>query len=89
MIELGPWVYLSVFGVLIGSTIAELSIIGLRIPSNILITSLVGLAGAKAVLIALFFQHLKDEPRALSYFLIIGLVLVIVLMTISFLQVHV
>ncbi len=81
--------YVSVFGVLIVATIAELGIITLSLPSNIITTSLIGSAGLKAVLIALFFQHLKDEPKVLSSLLILGLIAAMILTTISFLQVHV
>ena len=81
--------YVSVFSVLIGVTIAELGIITLSLPSNVITTSLIGSAGLKAVLIALFFQHLKDEPKFLSSLLILGLIGAMILTTLTFLQVHV
>ncbi len=82
-------VYVAVFGVLIGVTAAELVLIGYQgLSRNLMTTTLIGLAGFKAVLVAAFFQHLKDEPRPLSTVLIAGLVIALALMSISFLQLH-
>lgn len=80
-------IYFVVFGVLIGSTVIELSIIGLPISPTIITASILGFAGLKAVLIAMFFQHLKDEPRSLSSMLLIGLITATILITISLLSV--
>lgn len=81
-------VYSGVFVTLIAITAGELSLINLNLSARIIFTSLIGLAGVKALLIAFFFQDLKDEPRALSTVLLLGLILAMVLMIISFLQFH-
>jgi len=52
------------------------------------VSILLGLAGMKAILIAMFYQHLKYEPRSLSSWVIIGLVIASLLMSLSFLQLH-
>lgn len=80
-------IYSSIFAVLIGSTAFELAIIGFPLPTRILTTLIMGLAGLKAVLIALFFQHLRHEPKALSLLLLMALGGAIVLITISLLQI--
>lgn len=85
---MGVQVYFAVFGVLIAATIAELLIIGQPLAAAVIVGSIITLAGMKAVLIALFYQHLKDEPRPLASLLLAGLVLAVILTTISFLQVH-
>jgi cytochrome c oxidase subunit 4 len=82
-------VYVTVFAVLVGVTAAELSLFGIQgISRTLTITTLIGLAGFKALLVAAFFQHLKDEPRPLSVVLLAGLVIAMALMSISFLQLH-
>jgi caa(3)-type oxidase subunit IV len=53
----------------------------------VLITSIIGLAGVKAVLVALFFQHLKDEPKAISSIVLFGFTAVILLITLSLLSI--
>lgn len=80
-------VYSSIFAVLIGSTAFELAIIGQPLARNVLVTSIMGLAGIKALLVALFFQHLKDEPRSVSSLLLLGLVAAFILLTLSLLSI--
>jgi len=78
----------AVFSALIAMTAGELALITLSLSANVIVTSLIGLAGVKALLIAIFFQDLKDEPRALSSVLLVGLGIAMLLMVITFLQVH-
>lgn len=81
--------YFAVFAVLVGVTAGELLLIGYQgLSRTLTTTTLIGLAGFKALLVAAFFQHLKDEPRPLSTVLLAGLVIAIALMSISFLQLH-
>jgi len=80
-------VYLIVFAILLGSTAFELAILGLPIARNLYVASLMGSAGVKAVLIAMFFQHLKYEPRPLSVVVLIPLLAAIILMGISVLSI--
>ncbi|MEK6920170.1 MAG: cytochrome C oxidase subunit IV family protein [Thermoproteota archaeon] len=78
----------AVFATLIAMTAGELALINLSLSASVIVTSLIGLAGVKASLIAIFFQDLKDEPRALSSVLLVGLGIAMLLMVITFLQVH-
>lgn len=78
----------AVFATLIAMTAGELALINLSLSASVIVTSLIGLAGVKALLIAIFFQDLKDEPRALSSVLLVGLGIAMLLMVITFLQVH-
>ncbi len=81
--------YIIVFAVLIGITAGELGLINIPgLSRNFLVTTLIGLAGVKAVLVAVFFQQLKDEPKPLSIVLIVGVVIVMALLSVSFLQLH-
>ncbi len=50
-------------------------------------TIILALAGMKAALVALFFQHLKAEPRALSSIVLLALLAIVPLLTLSFLQI--
>jgi len=78
-----------VFAVLIGITAGELGLISISsLSRDLIVTTLIGLAGVKAVLVAVFFQQLKDEPRPLSIVLIVGVVIVMALLSVSFLQLH-
>jgi len=65
-------VYLSVFAALISMTALELVIFGQPLPRLLVDLSIIGLAGGKALLIALFFQHLAYEPRSLSSLALLG-----------------
>ena len=75
--------YLIIFAILVGSTAFEILIMGVQMSQIVLIVSLVGSAGAKAFLIAMFFMHLKDEPKSLSIIVILPLIGAAILMTIS------
>ena len=85
MMKMG--VYLIVFVVLIVSTIAELLLVGQNISRFWLIMSIIVLAGLKAVLIAVFFQHLKDEPKSLSTLLLLPLLGAVAYLVISMVSV--
>lgn len=80
-------VYSMVFAILIGSTAFELVILGQPLARSVLVTFIMGLAGVKALFVALFFQHLKDEPRSVSSLILVGLVAVMILMTLSLLSI--
>ena len=78
-----------VFGLLVGITAVELVIVNLQLLTrSITVTTLIGLAGVKALFVAAFFQQLKDEPKSLSLVLLMGLVIAMALMIVSFLQLH-
>ena len=79
--------YILVFIVLVVTTALELVIAGRpSVTRSFLISSIVILTGIKAILIALFFQHLKDEPKSLSVLLIMGLIGALALTLISLLS---
>ncbi len=81
--------YVLVFGLLVAITAVEIVTVNLGILSrDLVVTTLIGLAGVKALFVAAFFQHLKDEPRSLSAVLVAGVAIAAVLMIISFLQLH-
>ena len=80
-------VYSTVFAILIGSTAFELLILGQPMARSVLVTFIMGLAGVKALFVALFFQHLKDEPRSVSSLVLLGLVSAMILMTLSLLSI--
>ncbi|MCS4538105.1 MAG: cytochrome C oxidase subunit IV family protein [Thaumarchaeota archaeon] len=84
---MGVVTYSAIFAILIGSTVFELILIGQPLSQQVLITSIIGLAGVKAVLVALFFQHLKDEPKAISSIVLFGFTAVILLITLSLLSI--
>jgi len=84
---LGVVTYSAIFAILIGSTVFELILIVQPLSRQLLITSIIGLTGVKAVLVALFFQHLKDEPKAISSLVLFGFMAVILLITISLLSI--
>jgi cytochrome c oxidase subunit 4 len=98
------YLYLLVFAILVGSTDIEVNIVSLypsasssitmlfgtiALSYGVIVSILLGLAGMKALLIALFYQHLKYEPRSLSAWVLIGLVMASLLMSLVFIQLHV
>ncbi|MBI2184908.1 MAG: cytochrome C oxidase subunit IV family protein [Thaumarchaeota archaeon] len=81
-------VYAGVFAFLMATTAVELMTIGMQLPRNILVTIIMSTAGLKAVVIAMFFQHLKDEPKALSILVIIPIIAAAALIGISILSIQ-
>lgn len=84
------YLYLLIFAILVGSSDIEFNLaeISQSVPYISYVSILLGLAGMKAILIALFYQHLKYEPRSLSSWVIIGAVIASLLMSLSFIQLH-
>lgn len=80
---MGIILYGVIYVVLIVSTILELIVIRQPLSPQLIYTSIVGLAGLKAVLIAMFYQHLVNEPRPLSSFAIMGLLSATIFMVMS------
>jgi cytochrome c oxidase subunit 4 len=72
--------YLAIFWILLSVTILEVGYSFLKVPRPVLIGGLVTLAGFKALLVALYFMHLKFERKALGIIvgstLILGAILV-------------
>lgn len=82
------YLYLLVFAGLIAGTDAEVNLSSIIPAYNVYVSVLLGIAAGKALLIAMFFQHLRYEPRSLSVWGIIGLVIASLLMSLTFLQLH-
>ena len=80
-------IYLVIFAILVGSTAGEVSLIRSSLSPALISTIILALAGMKATLVALFFQHLKAEPRALSSIVLLALLAIVPLLTLSFLQI--
>lgn len=72
--------YMGIFWILLTVTVMEVAYSFLKIPRPILILGLVSLAGFKALLVALYFMHLKFERKSLGVIvastLILGAILV-------------
>ncbi len=58
--------YIAIWGWLAGLTALEVWIANMALPRPIVIAALVGLAVAKAVLVALYFMHLRFERASLG-----------------------
>jgi len=72
--------YMGIFWILLSVTVVEVGYSTLKVPRPILILGLVSLAGFKAMLVALYFVHLKFERKSLGVIvastLILGAILV-------------
>src|SRR5207245_8879111 len=83
------YLYLIIFAALIGETDIEVNLSSIIPAYNEYVTVLLGIAGTKAILIAMFYQHLRYEPNSPSTRVIIGLVTASLLMGLRFVQLHV
>jgi cytochrome c oxidase subunit 4 len=72
--------YMGIFWILLSVTVLEVGYSLTKVPRPILIIGLVSLAAFKAILVALYFMHLKFERKALGVLfastLILGAILV-------------
>lgn len=72
--------YVAIWFVLLIVTVMEVGYSFLKVPRPILIVGLVGMAVFKALLVALYFMHLKFERKSLGIIvgstLILGMILV-------------
>lgn len=71
--------YLAVWGALFVLTIVEVTAVYLRLPRHLLVLALLLLAAWKALLVALYFMHLRFEPRRLALMAITPLPLGVIL----------
>jgi len=83
------YLYLLIFAALIAETDIEVNLSSIIASYNAYVSVLLGIAATKAILIAMFYQHLKYEPKSLSSWVIVGLVIASLLMGLSFVQLHV
>ncbi len=79
------YLYLIIFAILIGETDIEVNLYQV-LSGTTYVTVLLGIAATKAALIAMFYQHLRYEPKSLSVWVILGLVIASILMSLSFIQ---
>jgi cytochrome c oxidase subunit 4 len=72
--------YVAIWFILLIVTVMEVGYSFLKVPRPILIVGLVGMAVFKALLVALYFMHLKFERKSLGIIvgstLILGMILV-------------
>lgn len=80
------YIYLIIFAVLIGETDVEVNLLQVLGPTTTYVSVLLGIAATKAILIAMFYQHLRYEPRSLSTWAILGIVIASILMSLTFVQ---
>jgi cytochrome c oxidase subunit IV len=74
-----PVNYIAIWGMLAVLTVVEVAIVYFRLPRRLMIVSLVFLALWKALLVALYFMHLKFEPKRLLYVVLAPFPLAIIL----------
>jgi caa(3)-type oxidase subunit IV len=79
------YLYLIIFATLIGETDIEVNLYSL-LSGTTYITVLLCVSATKAILIAMFYQHLKYEAKSLSSWVILGLVIASILMSLSYIQ---
>jgi cytochrome c oxidase subunit IV len=79
------YLYLIIFAALIAETDVEVNLSSI-LSGTTYVTVLLGIAATKAIMIAMYYQHLRYEPRALSTWIILGIVIASILMSLSFVQ---
>jgi len=71
--------YIAVWVGLAVLTVVEVAVVYLHLPRRLMVVALVLLALWKAMLVALYFMHLKFEPKRLLYVVLAPLPLAIIL----------
>jgi cytochrome c oxidase subunit 4 len=71
--------YIAVWVGLAVLTAVEVAVVYLRLPRQLMVLSLVFLALWKALLVALYFMHLRFEPKRLLYIVLAPLPLAVIL----------
>lgn len=71
--------YVAVWGGLAALTVLEVAIVYVRLPRRALVTMLLALAVWKALLVALYFMHLKFESKRLLTIVLVPLPLAAIL----------
>ena len=80
---MGKTVFLfSVWLALVSMTLMEVVFVELQIPLFAALSSIIILAAFKAVLIALYYQHLRHEPKPLGY-LALGAIFFLVVLVLA------
>lgn len=71
--------YMFIFGVLAALTMAEVGVAYIGLPQRLLVITLVFMALWKAGLVAMYYMHLRFEPRNLIFMVIAPLPLALIL----------
>ena len=71
--------YIAVWAGLAVLTVVEVAVVYLHLPRRLTVVSLVFLALWKAMLVALYFMHLRFEPKRLLYVVLAPLPLAVIL----------
>jgi len=71
--------YIAVWAGLAVLTVVEVAVVYLHLPRRLMVVSLVFLALWKAMLVALYFMHLRFEPKRLLYVVLAPLPLAVIL----------
>lgn len=71
--------YIAVWVGLAVLTVVEVAVVYLHLPRRLMVVALVFLALWKAMLVALYFMHLKFEPKRLLYVVLAPLPLAVIL----------
>ena len=71
--------YIAIWAMLAILTVVEVAIVYFRLPRQLTVLSLVFLALWKALLVALYFMHLRFEPKRLLYIVLAPLPLAVIL----------
>lgn len=67
--------YITIFGWLLVLTVVEIGLTYLPLARNVMVSLLVGSAVVKALLVALYFMHLRSEVRLIISILIVSMLL--------------
>jgi cytochrome c oxidase subunit 4 len=76
--------YMMIFYWLAGLTALEVGVTYMGLPKMLMIALLVGLAVAKAVMVAMYFMHLKFESRTLGLIALTPPVLLVMFVCITY-----
>ena len=71
--------YIAIWGMLAILTAVEVAVVYVRLPRHLMVVSLVFLALWKALLVALYFMHLRFEPKRLLYVVLAPLPLAVIM----------
>ena len=80
------YLYLIIFAILIAEKDVEVNLQQVFGLTTKYVSIRLGIAATKAILIAMFYQHLRYEPRSLSTWAILGIVIASILMSLTFVQ---
>lgn len=67
----GVWIGLVIF------TLLEVLVLGLELGTILMVLLVLGLASVKAILVALFYQHLRYEPPSLGWFYVASVLIIL------------